>query len=467
MYVWHSNQANTEKRSAAYRMTDQLFDKHVDMESGEYAKIVLSKFSSIQKVTVCTLETTASLDIRVLDFNDPDDRGDRGSKCILQRQDDYEGTIVYQKEGDSSCQNFICAGTSVKTYFGQVVTVKSVQDSALRIAQVQVHGVEIDCPYSAFSNEDGYYDIPMLEPSGELPKNMHAGVIPSTIDVFDPIEDKLLLEANSRSEPEALLFSLHICDETIRGYRQNGYRGCQTKTTSGRTCQRWTSQSPHEHSNTPGRYLDKGLGNHNYCRNPGGTSGGIWCYTIDPHRRWEYCDPLLSYPSRGEVSVSNLGGHTATYLTNFAGGNTYPSGWQRPMYSVSKGICYVDGEVTVRSWGHLLTLPPDCRPSKSIGFSLNNHANQARVDVSSDGRVVWRAGGHDHGWLLLSGMVFQTTSASPTYLTNFAGGNTYPSGWQRPMYSVIDGQGYSKVVGPPVNTSARLSTFKINRFQLK
>ena len=74
-----------------------------------------------------------------------------------------------------------------------------------------------------------------------------------------------------------------------------------------------------------------------------------------------------------------------TYLTNFAGGNTYPSGWQRPMYSVIDGICIVDGEVTVRSWGHLLTLPPDCRPSKSIGFSLNNHENQARVDVSSDG----------------------------------------------------------------------------------
>ena len=148
MYVWHSDQVNAAKRSAAYKMTDQLLDTHADMESGEYAKIILSKFSSIQKVTVCTLETTASLDIRVLDFNDPDDRGDRGSKCILQRQDDYEGTIVYQKEGDSSCQNFICAGTSVKTYFGQVVTVKSVQDSALRIVEVYVRGVEIDCPYS-------------------------------------------------------------------------------------------------------------------------------------------------------------------------------------------------------------------------------------------------------------------------------------------------------------------------------
>ena len=102
-----------------------------------------------------------------------------------------------------------------------------------------------------------------------------------------------------------------------------------------------------------------------------------------------------------------------TYLTNFAGGNTYPSGWQRPMYSVIDGICIVDGEVTVRSWGHLLTLPPDCRPPKSIGFSLNNHENQARVDVSSDGRVIWRAGGHDHGWLLLSGMMFHVDILPP------------------------------------------------------
>ncbi len=173
MYVWHSDQVNAAKRSAAYKMTDQLLDTHADMESGEYAKIILSKFSSIQNVTVCTLETTASLDVRVLDFDDPDDRGDRGSKCILHRQDDYERTIVYEKEGDSSCQTFICAGTSVKTYFGQVVTVKSVQDSALRIVEVYVRGVEIDCPYSAFSDEDGNYDIPMLEPSGELPINMH------------------------------------------------------------------------------------------------------------------------------------------------------------------------------------------------------------------------------------------------------------------------------------------------------
>jgi len=82
------------------------------------------------------------------------------------------------------------------------------------------------------------------------------------------------------------------CDERIRGWRQNGYRGCANKTVSGRKCQKWTVQWPHRHSRTPWKYRGKGLGNHNYCRNPDGESGGIWCYTTDRRKRWEHCKPL-------------------------------------------------------------------------------------------------------------------------------------------------------------------------------
>jgi len=82
------------------------------------------------------------------------------------------------------------------------------------------------------------------------------------------------------------------CDERLRGWRQNGYRGCANITKSGKKCQKWTSQSPHRHTRTPGRYRGKGLGNHNYCRNPDGESGGIWCYTTDRRKRWEHCRPL-------------------------------------------------------------------------------------------------------------------------------------------------------------------------------
>ena len=72
---------------------------------------------------------------------------------------------------------------------------------------------------------------------------------------------------------------------------QADYRGFQNKTITGKTCQNWTSQSPHQHSRTNRNYPNKGIGNHNYCRNPDGEPG-IWCYTTDPRSRWEHCKPL-------------------------------------------------------------------------------------------------------------------------------------------------------------------------------
>jgi len=80
-----------------------------------------------------------------------------------------------------------------------------------------------------------------------------------------------------------------VCDETLIGEKDAGYRGCQTQTVTGKTCQRWTSQSPHTHKKVLG---EKGVGGHNYCRNPDGEDT-IWCYTTDPEKRWEYCDPLV------------------------------------------------------------------------------------------------------------------------------------------------------------------------------
>ncbi|XP_035662036.1 uncharacterized protein LOC118406227 isoform X2 [Branchiostoma floridae] len=66
------------------------------------------------------------------------------------------------------------------------------------------------------------------------------------------------------------------------------YRGTVAVTETGRTCQRWDSQYPHDHDYTTADYPSSGL-EENYCRNPGGDAG-VWCYTTDPSTRWEYCD---------------------------------------------------------------------------------------------------------------------------------------------------------------------------------
>ena len=71
---------------------------------------------------------------------------------------------------------------------------------------------------------------------------------------------------------------------------QKDYRGPLHVTKSGKLCQKWTSQSPQQHSRTPENYPDTGLGDHNNCRNPDNEPEGAWCYTTDPISRWEYCD---------------------------------------------------------------------------------------------------------------------------------------------------------------------------------
>ena len=50
---------------------------------------------------------------------------------------------------------------------------------------------------------------------------------------------------------------------------QADYRGNINTTVSGRTCQRWDSQTPHSHNRTPEKYPDSGL-EENFCRNPDG-----------------------------------------------------------------------------------------------------------------------------------------------------------------------------------------------------
>ena len=83
------------------------------------------------------------------------------------------------------------------------------------------------------------------------------------------------------------------------GAKGRSYRGLLTSTTSGRTCQNWNGQHPHEHDlesvadvhNDDGTTeWGNGLGNHNYCRNPDSSEARPWCYTQDPQKDKELCD---------------------------------------------------------------------------------------------------------------------------------------------------------------------------------
>ncbi|XP_066278989.1 sortilin-related receptor-like [Branchiostoma lanceolatum] len=67
----------------------------------------------------------------------------------------------------------------------------------------------------------------------------------------------------------------------------SAYRGNTSKTSTGRTCQSWDSQTPHQHDRTPENVPWAGLEG-NYCRNPD-QAITLWCYTTDPGWRWDWC----------------------------------------------------------------------------------------------------------------------------------------------------------------------------------
>ncbi|KAG8444470.1 hypothetical protein GDO86_009590 [Hymenochirus boettgeri] len=76
-------------------------------------------------------------------------------------------------------------------------------------------------------------------------------------------------------------------EDCIKGTGKD-YRGTESKTRSGKTCQDWTTTFPHVPNLTHEKFPDAGLDG-NFCRNPDNDPDGPWCYTTDPNVRFEFC----------------------------------------------------------------------------------------------------------------------------------------------------------------------------------
>mmetsp|Transcript_83798 Transcript_83798/g.130774 ORF Transcript_83798/g.130774 Transcript_83798/m.130774 type:complete len:235 (+) Transcript_83798:54-758(+) len=63
------------------------------------------------------------------------------------------------------------------------------------------------------------------------------------------------------------------------------YVGLKDFSQSGRTCKNWLKEESKKYTPTT-----KGIGNHNYCRNPSGEKDKPWCFTVDPAVEWEFCE---------------------------------------------------------------------------------------------------------------------------------------------------------------------------------
>lgn len=155
-----------------------------------------------------------------------------------------------------------------------------------------------------------------------------------------------------------------------------------------------------------------------------------------------------------EGRVNWAGGSSSSWITLsntlFVPGSTgWPvplvNGWAAyggafgvPSYTVKGPICIVDGLVSGGTWGHIATLPEECRPVSTQLFNANNHDRVTRLDVTPAGAISYIDGGAEYGWVSFSGIIF-TTDATAQSALPVASGWTSGGGWPGPTYAVAEG----------------------------
>ncbi|CAL6391783.1 unnamed protein product [Bathycoccus prasinos] len=211
----------------SYGMCEGDCDKDSDCQSGltcfqrDGDELIPGCYGSAKKGSdYCVPQEKAAFDfsVRLMDFPDPGSEGETGAECVLN-VNSTTGAALTERSGTAICQSYRCAGTSTSTYLGQYITLKSQGGKITTITEVEAMGVEIDCPYSAYSDDDGNFEIEVIDASGRPSRKTHVGVLPYKADIFDRTDVRIMV-AKEDTDPEAFLVALNI-DKSVYNSQYN------------------------------------------------------------------------------------------------------------------------------------------------------------------------------------------------------------------------------------------------------
>lgn len=113
-----------------------------------------------------------------------------------------------------------------------------------------------------------------------------------TFKIWTTVETELIIKSKTGPGLERfhclslrlkVIFLSLDCFELVDG--KAVYTGTTSVTATGRVCQRWDSQVPHDHNYCCTKVSSA---DENYCRNPDDWTE-TWCMTSDPAKEWEKC----------------------------------------------------------------------------------------------------------------------------------------------------------------------------------
>ena len=131
------------------------------------------------------------------------------------------------------------------------------------------------------------------------------------------------------------------------------------------------------------------------------TAGIVKRYTGGSNHNWLSLSGITFFTSGGTNLPFN------SYWSN------YGAGWHTCQYKkFSDGIVVVQGlaktTTSMSSSRPIATLPAGFRPKRRLIFVCNNHAYTTRIDVLTNGQILWVGGGNSHSWISLTCITFYT-----------------------------------------------------------
>ena len=89
--------------------------------------------------------------------------------------------------------------------------------------------------------------------------------------------------------------------------------------------------------------------------------------------------------------------------------------------------------ITRQAW--IGTVPAECRPKGgTLTFHVSHHSYSSRVDILTNGRIVWKAGTLRHNWISLSGIQYPVPQSSSLPLEKYV--EPLGKGYRKPQFRV-------------------------------
>ena len=214
MWVSHSFDESRTVGQSAFVVTDGNFDGSTGTShvlDGEFLRVDLLRWSAIQTVQTCAkgrAKTGKIPKIRAFTSDvDPLDTGNHGHEC------EYDESLDRLEE-NYECVSFKCVGSNRTMFHGQYVTAQAIAD--VEITEIVADGWPSSCKFSAITDDDGAYELPMSDLSGKLPLKAHVSVGAYKEEVFPKTKVQLLDSRNSSQAGSAPAYVLLVLTERAR-----------------------------------------------------------------------------------------------------------------------------------------------------------------------------------------------------------------------------------------------------------